>query len=91
MSSPSISSASSVSQWLNQLKAGDRGGAQELWQRYFHRLVGLARAKLQGLRPLLSDEEDVALSAFHSFCRGAEGIAFRAWMTATISGKSWCC
>src|SRR5262249_35194380 len=34
-------------------------------------MVGLARARLRG-RPRGADEEDVALSAFDSFCKGAE-------------------
>jgi DNA-directed RNA polymerase specialized sigma24 family protein len=57
---------------LEQLRAGNRAAAQQLWERYFARLVGLARNKLQGLRRGAADEEDVALSAFDSFCRGAE-------------------
>jgi DNA-directed RNA polymerase specialized sigma24 family protein len=32
--------------------------------------VELARRKLHGARPQVADEEDVALSAFDSFCRG---------------------
>lgn len=39
---------------------------QELWDRYFHRLVGLARVKLQGVRRTSEDEEDVALSVLKS-------------------------
>jgi DNA-directed RNA polymerase specialized sigma24 family protein len=42
-----------------------------LWERYFHRLVGLARHKLRGAPRCAADEEDVALSAFDSFCRHA--------------------
>src|SRR5205085_626675 len=38
---------------------------------YFRRLVGLARKKLQDTRRGAADEEDVALSAFTSFCKGA--------------------
>jgi len=64
--------AESISQWIDQLQAGDRAAAQKLWERYFQRLVGLARKKLQGLPRRAADEEDVALSAFASFCRGAE-------------------
>jgi DNA-directed RNA polymerase specialized sigma24 family protein len=67
-----MSTPSSVTVWLGKLQAGDVAGAQPLWQRYFARLVGLARKKLQGNKPRLGDEEDVALSAFHSFCRAAE-------------------
>jgi RNA polymerase sigma factor (sigma-70 family) len=63
---------SRVSLWLDQVKGGDRGAAQKLWEAYYHRLVGLAATRLQGARRLAADEEDVALSAFASFCRGAE-------------------
>jgi DNA-directed RNA polymerase specialized sigma24 family protein len=48
------------------------GAAEPLWGRYFHRLVQLARTRLQNLRRAAADEEDVALNAFDSFCRGAE-------------------
>ena len=65
-------SGESVSHWIGQLQAGDHAAAQKLWERYFQRLVGLARKKLQGLPRRAADEEDVALSAFASFCRGAE-------------------
>jgi len=67
-----MSSEGSVSRWIGQLQAGDHAAAQKLWEGYFHRLVGLARKKLQGQSRRAADEEDVALSAFDSFCRGAE-------------------
>src|SRR5262249_27742204 len=47
-----------------------------LWERYFRRLVGLARERLRGLPRAAADEEDVALSAFDSFCRAAEAGRF---------------
>ena len=62
----------SVSLWIDRLKAGDPEAAQQLWERYFRRLVGLARKKLRAAPRRAADEEDVALSAFDSFCRGAE-------------------
>jgi DNA-directed RNA polymerase specialized sigma24 family protein len=62
----------SVTQWLDRLQEGDPEAAQRLWERYFHRLVGLARARLRAAPRVVADEEDVALSAFDSFCRGAE-------------------
>ena len=61
----------SVTQWIDRLKAGDPDAAQKLWERYFRRLVGLARKKLRAAPRRAADEEDVALSAFDSFCRGA--------------------
>src|SRR5262249_37281756 len=66
--SSAMASEGSVSHWIGQLKAGDHAAAQELWNNYFHRLVGLARKKLEGAPRRAADEEDVALSAFTSFC-----------------------
>jgi DNA-directed RNA polymerase specialized sigma24 family protein len=62
----------SVTRWLAQLRAGDQEAARPLWERYFQRLVGLARVKLRGAPRRAADEEDVALSALDSFFRGAE-------------------
>jgi len=67
-----MSAAGSVTQWLGRLQAGDVAGAQPLWERYYQRLVGLARKKLRGNKPPLGDEQDIALSAFQSFCQAAE-------------------
>jgi DNA-directed RNA polymerase specialized sigma24 family protein len=67
-----MSSPGSVTHWINLLKAGEHAAAQPLWERYFPRLVGLARARLRGAARRAADEEDVALSAFDSFCRYAE-------------------
>src|SRR5258708_5465897 len=65
-------SEGSVTRWLDRLKAGDPVAAQSLWERYFRRLVGLARKRLRNDRPRVADEEDVALSAFDNLCRGAK-------------------
>ena len=67
-----MSSDGSVTRWLDQVQAGDANAVQQLWQRYFSRLVGLARQKLRHAPRRAADEEDVALSAFDSFCRNAE-------------------
>jgi DNA-directed RNA polymerase specialized sigma24 family protein len=64
-----MSSAGSITRWIDRLQAGDPAAAQPLWEHYFHRLVDLARRKL-GAKPRVADQEDVALSAFDSFCRG---------------------
>ncbi len=71
-----MESEQSVSHWLVRLKAGDPDGAQRLWERYFAQLVRFARARLRGMKPRRADEEDVALSAFASFCRLAEAGRF---------------
>jgi DNA-directed RNA polymerase specialized sigma24 family protein len=67
-----VSLPGSVTHWIAQLRAGDAAAAQQLWERYFRRLVGLARQRLGALPRRAADEEDVALSAFDSFCRGLE-------------------
>ncbi len=65
-----------ITHWITHLKQGDDDAAEKLWARYFHRLVGLARTRLRGAPRRAADEEDVALSAFHSLCRGAERDRF---------------
>jgi DNA-directed RNA polymerase specialized sigma24 family protein len=68
----------SITGWLAQLKRGNEAAVQPLWERYFGKLVGLARTKLCAMRQPLTDEdeEDAALSAFHDFCTGARGGRF---------------
>jgi RNA polymerase sigma factor (sigma-70 family) len=61
---------------MRLLPTGDPAAAQQLWERYFHELVRLARQRLRGTPRRAADEEDVALSAFDSFCRGAAGGRF---------------
>ncbi len=67
-----MSSGGSVTRWLGQLRDGDSAAAGPLWERYFRQLVARARAALGAAPRRAADEEDVALSAFDSFCRGAE-------------------
>lgn len=62
--------------WLQQLQQGNSLAAQRLWEEYFGKLVTLARQKLAGRTWLVGDEEDVAISAFKSFCRGVEKRRF---------------
>jgi RNA polymerase sigma factor (sigma-70 family) len=64
-----MSSPGSVSHWIAALKVGDPAAAQPLWERYYRRLVALARKKLQAARSRAADEEDVVQNAFHSFFR----------------------
>jgi DNA-directed RNA polymerase specialized sigma24 family protein len=66
-----MSASGSITDWLDAMKAGDDLAAQRLWESYFQKLVALARRKLVGHPRAAADEEDVALSAFESFRRGA--------------------
>ena len=62
--------AEEVTQWIIQLGRGDPQAAEKLWKQYFSKLVRLAGNRLSGVPRRAADEEDVALSAMHSFCRG---------------------
>ena len=65
----------SVTIWIDGVKAGDGADIQKLWDRYFERLVRLAGARLPHHCRRSFDEEDVALSAFQSFCdRACRGM-----------------
>jgi DNA-directed RNA polymerase specialized sigma24 family protein len=68
----------SITHWFESLKAGDRAAAGPIWERYFARMLGLARASTLPGTPGLAaaDEEDAVLSAFESFCAGAENGKF---------------
>src|SRR5271157_952389 len=62
----------SVTRWIADLKDGQSAAVQPLWERYFSRMVELARLRLRSTRhkDSGSDEEDAALSAFDSLCAG---------------------
>jgi len=60
-----------VTHWFEQLREGDSVAAQALWERYFPKLVRLAREKLRQVPCRVADEEDVALSALDSFFHAA--------------------
>ncbi len=61
----------SVTGWIDEVKAGDPDAARRLWARYFRRMTRYSLSRLWGSDRREADEEDVALSAFDSFCRGA--------------------
>ena len=55
---------------LEGLKNGDQASTARLWHMYFEKMVLLARRKLRGVSTSVRSEEDIALSAFKSFCIG---------------------
>src|SRR5262245_7834036 len=71
-----MASTDSVTTWIVQLKAGQPDAAEPLWERYFRRLVELARTRLQGMPRAAADEEDAAAAAFESFWKGVEAGRF---------------
>ncbi|MDX1928012.1 MAG: sigma-70 family RNA polymerase sigma factor [Pirellulaceae bacterium] len=61
---------SPLPQLLERLRAGDDRAVSVLWEQYFRRMLFVARKKLGGAQRRVRDEEDIALSAFKSFCLG---------------------
>lgn len=60
-----------ITAWIEGVRQGDEVAAQGLWNRYFERLVHLARERMNGLGCRNEIAEDVALSALDGFCRAA--------------------
>ena len=66
-------STGSVTQMLQQLRDGEASMAQQaLWERYFRRLAGIARKKLNEAGRRVVDEDDIALSTLDSFFQATE-------------------
>jgi RNA polymerase sigma factor (sigma-70 family) len=64
-----------VTVWIQRLAPGDREATERLWKRYYQQLLHLAREKL-GHQRRVTDEEDVVVSVFDSFCRAAAAGRF---------------
>jgi RNA polymerase sigma factor (sigma-70 family) len=58
------------------LKDGDPQAVQAIWERYYRRLVAVARDKLRTSKRRMADEEDVVQGAFFSFYCGMEAGRF---------------
>ncbi|NBO90787.1 MAG: RNA polymerase subunit sigma-70 [Planctomycetia bacterium] len=66
----------SVTGWLGELESGNSDAAELIWNRYFSDLVTRVRSILGHSLRTVADEEDIAVSAFASFCRGVEEKRF---------------
>lgn len=66
MSNPN---SGSVTRHLDPARLGDDEAVRALWEKFFPRLVGLARGAMTGQAQRAADAEDAALSAFAAFCR----------------------
>lgn len=60
---------SSFEDLIGRLRGGDDDAATQVFNRYVHRLIGLARSRLDHLTRQKVDPEEVANSAFKSFFR----------------------
>lgn len=65
-----------VSVWIEQLAAADHDAASRLWAHFCERLVVFARSRMSPSARCIYDEEDAAVSAFRSLCRGIEAKRF---------------
>ena len=71
-----MSSRPNVTHWIDLVKEGDSGAANEIWRHYFDRLAGAVRGRLYGQNRAVSDEEDIVLSVFNSFYDAAQDGRF---------------
>lgn len=63
----------SITSWLNELKGHhDTDAAQQIWNRFQKRLIGVAMRQLRGSVQRMADGEDVVNDAFASFYRRME-------------------
>lgn len=60
----------SITSLLRSLQHGDEEAAAKLWNRYFSKIVVLAKKRLQVHERRVADEEDLAVSVFDTLCRG---------------------
>ena len=67
----------SITLWIEALKVGNSQAAEELWEVYFNKLVGVARNRLHNAPKRIADEEDVAISVFRRLCDMAERSSFQ--------------
>jgi DNA-directed RNA polymerase specialized sigma24 family protein len=73
---PIIEPEAPVTAWIRRLEFGDAQAAQSLWQHFCSRVHYIARQRLPlPIRPGY-DEEDVAISAFHSLFLGISAHRF---------------
>ncbi|MEQ9407724.1 MAG: ECF-type sigma factor [Fuerstiella sp.] len=62
-----------LSNFLQRVKQGrDDEASEALWNAYFQRMVSVARRNLHSLPKREADEEDIAISAMHSFFTAAQ-------------------
>lgn len=66
----------SVSLWIEELKDGKHTAQQEVWNRYFDRLIRLVQRRFGDAPRRVADEEDIAVSVFDSIYDGAANGRF---------------
>ena len=74
--SMSDSNEGSISECFERLAAGDNNAVQQLWNRYFEQLLGVAKKQIGTVPRRAFDEEDVVLSVFECLREGAQDGRF---------------
>ena len=69
-------SSDELAELLDKVRDGDEAATSVLWEKYFQRLVRIAAKRLPANLRRAGDEEDIALSAFHSFIAGVRRDQF---------------
>ncbi len=69
MDTASESNCEPITIWIRRLESGQLEAAQPLWDHFCKRLMDMANVRLGNKLKRTYDEEDVAVSAFHSLCR----------------------
>jgi RNA polymerase sigma factor (sigma-70 family) len=60
----------SVTRWIERLKQNDPEAFPALWERFFARMLAVARQRLGNAPRRIADEEDVVVAAFERFHHG---------------------
>lgn len=71
-----MSDPGSITALIRQLQDGESVAASGLWERYYEKLIYLARQKLRSSPRRVADEEDIVVTAFEAFLRGVEAKRF---------------
>lgn len=71
-----MSETGSVSEWIEDLRAGKAGAATQLWNRFHANLLKIARRRLSQASRRVTDEEDLVAIAFESFFERMRGGQF---------------
>ena len=66
----------SVTRMIARLKGAEADAAEDIWRRFFRRLLPLAKARLKASADRSVDEEDVLVSAFDRFFRAVREERF---------------
>ncbi|MEM1068432.1 MAG: ECF-type sigma factor [Planctomycetota bacterium] len=76
MGSRSNHSIEQFNELMDRVRTGDEAAVTDLWNDYYQQLVRMAAVRLPGGLKRSGDEEDIALSAFHSFIAGVRQDRF---------------